>query len=297
MRGRPCNGICEKFAVPKPHGMRRYESGQCRCQICDVWMDYRGCHLRDDSPATRDSEEGWFCNCCNYMIRRKSRNILYKTKMQAKNPSTEPDGESSQIDLSYFNKRRAIMIQKIVRCIKGNTEDFVMSDFQNRIENSGITVQEIENEFDVPVEHMIKLSCMLDPPNKISMIREFEMIRKLVGRTPTKEDLRENSLLDPAQYDDEFTSWEHMLERLGDDPWYRDSKDHVQSELQSLSKADTSHQDQIQPDEGFSMVEIRRQFRDGISHMPSMVELFDVLDANIGRYDKSKLEEIIDRLD
>ena len=49
-----------------------------RCQTCDVWLDYHGCHLKDQSPATPDRNIGWFCNCCNYRVRRRPRNKKYK---------------------------------------------------------------------------------------------------------------------------------------------------------------------------------------------------------------------------
>ena len=63
---RTCSGTCKKHVVKKPVYKGRYESGQCRCQTCDVWLDYHGCHLKDQSPATPDRNIGWFCNCCNY---------------------------------------------------------------------------------------------------------------------------------------------------------------------------------------------------------------------------------------
>ena len=75
--------MCGDFQVKKPTGMGRYESGQARCQICNVWMDYRDCHLKDSSPATEGSV-GWFCNCCNYRVRRRPRNKIYKEKLDSK---------------------------------------------------------------------------------------------------------------------------------------------------------------------------------------------------------------------
>ncbi len=75
-----CNGACKAFRVRKPHGATRYGSGQGRCQICDVWIDHNGCHLKDGSPA-KEGTIGWFCNCCHYRVRQKPRNKIYKQKL------------------------------------------------------------------------------------------------------------------------------------------------------------------------------------------------------------------------
>ena len=76
-----CNKLCGKFRVKKPTGMGRYEAGHVHCQTCDIWMDYRGCHLKDSSPAKKDSV-GMFCNCCNYRVRANPRNRIYKEKLR-----------------------------------------------------------------------------------------------------------------------------------------------------------------------------------------------------------------------
>ncbi len=63
--------------------MGRYESGQAHCQICDIWIDHKGAHVKGDLPATEELT-GWFCNCCNYRVRRKPRNKKYKEALRAK---------------------------------------------------------------------------------------------------------------------------------------------------------------------------------------------------------------------
>lgn len=81
---RICSGACKKYQVTKPAGGGRYEADQARCQMCDIWIDYRGVHTKDNLPATKDSL-GWFCNCCNYKVRRKPRNKKYKEKLRNSN--------------------------------------------------------------------------------------------------------------------------------------------------------------------------------------------------------------------
>jgi hypothetical protein len=79
---RICSKKCVNFKVKKPSTGGRYESGQARCQICDIWIDFRGAKLKNGEPATEDSL-GWHCVCCNYRIRQKPRNKVYKEKLAA----------------------------------------------------------------------------------------------------------------------------------------------------------------------------------------------------------------------
>lgn len=81
---RTCKGICKKFQVKQPGGKSRYVSGQGRCQTCDVWIDHNGARLKDGSPATEDSL-GWWCVCCNFRVRQKPRNRIYKEKFKEQN--------------------------------------------------------------------------------------------------------------------------------------------------------------------------------------------------------------------
>ena len=86
---RICSGICKQYKVKKPKDPKvgRYESGQARCQICDIWIDHNGCVLKDGSTATVDSV-GWFCKCCNYRVRRKPRNLVYKERLREREQSS-----------------------------------------------------------------------------------------------------------------------------------------------------------------------------------------------------------------
>jgi hypothetical protein len=80
---RTCMGICKQYKVTKPAGRGRYESGQARCQTCDIWIDHNGCVLKSRLAATIDSV-GWICKCCNYRVRQKPRNLKYKEKLREK---------------------------------------------------------------------------------------------------------------------------------------------------------------------------------------------------------------------
>jgi len=63
-----CKGICKMYKAIKPTGTGRYEIGQKRCQICEMFMNW----------------EGIWCPCCGYRLRGKPRNATYKAKLRAK---------------------------------------------------------------------------------------------------------------------------------------------------------------------------------------------------------------------
>lgn len=96
---RTCNGSCKKFRVLKPPTGGRYQAGHVRCQTCDIWMDYTGCHLKDGSPATVNSD-GWSCNCCGYKVRMHPRNKRYKEKLRISNDTSRKlEDKSSDGDI------------------------------------------------------------------------------------------------------------------------------------------------------------------------------------------------------
>ncbi len=233
-QNRTCKRACKRFQVSKPTGKGRYESGQARCQTCDIWIDYKGCHLKDGSSAKKDSV-GWYCNCCNYRVRMHPRNKVYKEKLRDKQDSQTVSGTNEQgyghtlqstdqiIDLSHFNNKRAQMMKKIGICIlKQRKDNHPKKIDEYLMEEFSLPVSDIESEFDASIDEIMGFADVLDPPNKISMIAEFELIRDALGRTPTKQDIGDYSILNAAQYENEFESWEHMLEKLGYDPFYRD---------------------------------------------------------------------------
>ncbi len=73
-QGGICKGICEEFKAKKPNGGKRYEAGQMRCQICEIYITIEG---------TQD-EKGIYCKCCHYRVRGKPRNRIYKELLRDK---------------------------------------------------------------------------------------------------------------------------------------------------------------------------------------------------------------------
>ena len=94
---RTCKGICKKIKVKKPSKGGRYDSGQGRCQTCDVWIDHNGAKMKDGMPATKNSV-GWWCICCNFRIRQKPRNRIIKEKLLERKIKKEIEGKDSKIE-------------------------------------------------------------------------------------------------------------------------------------------------------------------------------------------------------
>ena len=72
LRPGTCKRICLQYVAKKPTNLGRYDAGQKRCQICEIFITDKG---------TRN-EEGLWCKCCNYRVRGKPRNRIYKEKLQ-----------------------------------------------------------------------------------------------------------------------------------------------------------------------------------------------------------------------
>jgi hypothetical protein len=51
----------------KPTGIGRYSSGQKRCQICEIFLNW----------------SGLWCPCCGYRLRTRPRNVKFKAELRA----------------------------------------------------------------------------------------------------------------------------------------------------------------------------------------------------------------------
>ncbi len=64
-----CKGICVRHKAMKPVGVGRYCSGQKRCQICEIFLEW----------------DGLWCPCCGYRLRTRPRNSKFKAELRANN--------------------------------------------------------------------------------------------------------------------------------------------------------------------------------------------------------------------
>lgn len=74
-----CKGICERYRAKKPANMGRYQAGQKRCQICEIFINFNGL----------------YCPCCGYRLRCKPRNLKYKNKLRV----VEANGDTKKFGI------------------------------------------------------------------------------------------------------------------------------------------------------------------------------------------------------
>ena len=81
-----CKGICSRYKAQKPVGTGRYASGQRRCQICEIFINW----------------EGLWCPCCGYRLRTKPRNLKYKAKLRARVEADAASAKSQTIEVTKW---------------------------------------------------------------------------------------------------------------------------------------------------------------------------------------------------
>ena len=124
-----CKNRCVLFKAKRPSTGGRYGAGQYRCQICEIYL-------------TGEGVEKNHCKCCNYKIRTKPRNSMYKEKYHAqvdnmpdsqdidhKTNHAGPDGDK-HIDNSEIAKKSTPIYDDIDKNAK--TED-ELKEFLNSV--------------------------------------------------------------------------------------------------------------------------------------------------------------------
>ena len=196
------------------------------------------------------------------------------------------------IDLAYFNKRRAQILMDLGRAI---AEIRINGDVQlARRMIPVIKQREIESEFDTKFKNLFEMACA-DTPNKASLITELETIRHKIGKVPTKWEMKELSRFDISQYEDEFESWEHLLERLGYDPWYREKNIKLIMSDSEPVKHDPERAIDEQHHRGLE--ELKDEIHNRLKNEPLMLELFNKIDQKIHETDSYVLQETIKEID
>ncbi len=59
-----CSSVCVRYKALKPVNLGRYETGQKRCNSCDIFIFW----------------DGMWCPCCNERLRLTPRSSKYKQK-------------------------------------------------------------------------------------------------------------------------------------------------------------------------------------------------------------------------
>ena len=301
VNGPLCSGVCQKYAVPKQPGKGRYGLGHARCQICSVWVDAKGACLKDGSIATAGSV-GWYCRCCHYRLRTTPRSIKYKSRLETVSRVGTDTGDvgSFPIDLSYFNRHRAGLLQRLAAVLPEGRDDVDKSgDGHLPVD----VIRDLRYEFS-DMGALLDLAYNIDPPNKISMVVEFERVKSNLNKVPTKKEFEKISVLRVSSYDHEFGSWENFLDKMGHDPWYRrgSAADGVdiqrrQSWTSQGSDADSNVYDYVDRDGLDDVAALREQIRGILEHDADARRIFEMMEADIGDIDPYVLRSLADEIE
>ena len=120
-----CKGICSRYKAQKPVGTGRYASGQRRCQICEIFINW----------------EGLWCPCCGYRLRTKPRNLKYKAKLRARVEADAASVRAQTIEVAQ------------VATVGASSSDFVKTTLASAV-SEGWTKTKTVQELRKSEEHM-----------------------------------------------------------------------------------------------------------------------------------------------
>ncbi len=111
-----CKGICSRYKAQKPVGTGRYASGQRRCQICEIFINW----------------EGLWCPCCGYRLRTKPRNLKYKAKLRARVEADAASLKSQTVETPQ------------VATVSAESSDFVKTTLETAVSEGWTKTKTIE---------------------------------------------------------------------------------------------------------------------------------------------------------
>ena len=295
-----CRGTCQKYAVDERAGMRRYGEGQARCRMCDVWLDAKGALLEGGAIATAGTV-GWHCRCCRCKLRARMRNVRYTSRSGPTGRVGTDVGNrgTSNVDLSYFSRVRADLLQRLAAVLPERREDIAGSGddyFPTEM------IYNLREEFG-DTNELLDLAYDIDPPNKISMLVEFERIKWNLDRVPTKDEFERISPLSVGAYESEFGSWENFLDKLGHDPWYRhanaltgDGVQHKQSTMPTDGRDDTTDSTYDDNSDYDNVAMLREKMRDILEYDQDALKIFEMLESDIDDVNPTVLRQLADEV-
>lgn len=268
--------------------------------MCNVWLDAKGALLEGGAIATAGTV-GWHCRCCKCKLRARMRNVRYKSRSGAAGRvgTDVGDGGASNVDLSYFSRVRADLLQRMAAVLPESRED---------IEGSGVgyfptkMIYHLREEFG-DTSALLDLAYNIDPPNKISMLIEFERVKWNLDRVPTKEEFERHSPLSVGAYNIEFDSWENFLDKLGHDPWYKhadatgggDGKD-KQPAIEADGRGDANDSAYDDNTDHDNIATLRKKIRDILECDQDTLKIFEMMESDIDDVDPATLRQLADEV-
>jgi hypothetical protein len=89
--------------------------------------------------------------------------------------------------------------------------------------------------------HFIKLAFNHIESNQISQILNFLKIKNKIEKVPTKQDMKELSMIDVSEYEKKFKTWENFLDLLGFDPWYKNNDSDSTKKLKKIRRTEANN--------------------------------------------------------
>ena len=126
-------------------------------------------------------------------------------------------------DFAYLSKHQIKIIKKICDILPTFRNKFNIENHMKILQNLGISLEYMNELFGDHIKFFDMAYC-INPPNKISIIKEFEKIKKNLGKVPSKENIEKYSNIPLSEYETAFGSLELFFERLNYDPWIHVNK-------------------------------------------------------------------------
>ena len=164
LRPGTCKRICLEYTAKKPSNMGRYDAGQKRCQICEIFITDEG---------TVD-EQGLWCKCCNYRVRGKPRNRIYKEKLRnnLQNNSNLKKQEDGKIETS----------ENDIEQIESTTFTMKKESLENKINEKNTLNEQEDFEFNQLLDALNEATDSID--RQLDQKKFLELIAKLNEKHP-----------------------------------------------------------------------------------------------------------------
>jgi hypothetical protein len=157
--------------------------------------------------------------CQDTYVQDKNSNANPKNSTDFYNKTVDMENVSAEdIDISRGQAEFLKSLMKYIRI--GELTPMKLRQVMNR----NIDTKYFVNENWGDEEHFISLALDEKNSNQISQILYFLNVKNKIERVPTKQDMKELSVIDISEYEKKFKEWENFLDLLGFDPWYKNNK-------------------------------------------------------------------------
>ena len=173
-----CKGDCKDQLGKLTFLRKTIAEGFSRCTNCNLWMDWRFCHLKNNASAKSDSL-GMYCNCCKYRVRqqprsKRSKEILKKETTVSKKFDFNTGG-SLRDQLASATTR-----EKIQKNESKNKSKIVWNEQKQDWDVIKITDEEYSNQnFYTSNPNLSKSKSEINDQNVIDTGKNLDELREL----------------------------------------------------------------------------------------------------------------------